>query len=123
MRICELRDKEVLMSARQKAGVRSGCRDQYLYRRGGGGYCTGARQDLRVPGHGLRICHTVWLYKENRSGYYTCGNTGGKVFAKNIGVVYNKDSLSGSKRRKPAKQKGGRNYEMSILRKSGYKSD
>lgn len=123
MRICELRDKEVINVC---SGRKLGCAVDVEIN-----ICTGEVEAVIVPGPG-KICGFLGTDCEYVIPFGCIKKIGPDIilveiqeekFCKNIGVVYNKDSLSGSKRRKPAKQKGGRNYEMSILRKSGYKSD
>ena len=51
--------------------------------------CQRPGKDLRFFRDRLRIRAPVFVYPQDRTRYHTCGNTGRKVFAKVIDVVYN----------------------------------
>ena len=94
MRMCEFRQKEVINIC---TGRRLGCVvDVEIDIRCGeveAVIIPGPRKDLRAFRGGLRICDPVFLYPQDRTGYHPGGDTGRKVFAKVIDVVYNEGSF------------------------------
>ena len=108
MRLCELRDKEVINIC---SGRRLGCivdvEINVCKRRSGGGDHPGTGKDLRIPRDRLRICDPVCVYQEDRTGYRDRGNTGRKIFAKVLTIVYNERRLQN--KTEINAEKGGKN--------------
>ena len=61
--------------------------------------CQRPGKDLRFFRDRLRIRAPVFVYPQDRTRYHTCGNTGRKVFAKVIDVVYNEGSFKERRKR------------------------
>ena len=65
MRFCELKEKEVVNICNGKC--LGGVVDLQINE------CSGAIEALIVPGPG-KFCDTICMYKEDWTGYYSCGN-------------------------------------------------